>query len=149
MFVQRARAEVLVSRKLVEPSLYDQLGGEPVLRRIIDRFIDRMFDDIMIGFFFRSVDRARLKQREFEFAAQHLGAPIEYSGRPIETAHQIHRIFDGQFKRRLTLLRETLEDFEVPASVREHWISHTISLEDRVVSGPCQAPAVDDSRKPV
>jgi hemoglobin len=125
----------------VPESLFDELGGEPELRRIIDRFVDRMMDDVMIGFFFRNVDRATLKQREFEFAAQHLGAPIVYTGRPLEAAHRAHRVFDAQFLRRLTLLRETLIELGAPERVREHWLAHTRSLMDRIVRGSCAEPA--------
>ncbi|HEY8946345.1 MAG TPA: group 1 truncated hemoglobin [Polyangiaceae bacterium] len=125
----------------MEPSLYEELGGELVLRSIIDRFVDRMVTDVMIGFYFRAVDRDRLKAKEFEFAAEHLGAPVAYTGRPVDTAHRPQRIFDGHFMRRLTLLRETLEEFGVPERVRTHWIAHTLALQSRVVAGPCQAPA--------
>src|ERR1043165_3929965 len=34
-------------------SLFEKLGGEARLRAIIDVFIDRVFEDRMIGFFFR------------------------------------------------------------------------------------------------
>ena len=33
-------------------SLFDSLGGESRLRAIIDTFVDRVFEDRMIGFFF-------------------------------------------------------------------------------------------------
>jgi len=122
----------------VEPSPFEELGGAPELRRIVDRFVDRMFDDVMIGFFFANVDRARLKQREFEFAAQELGAAIAYTGRAIGVAHGARTIFDGQFARRLKLLRDTLDEFGVPERVREHWLSRTLALSDQVVKGPCQ-----------
>ena len=42
-------------------SLSDQLGGELKLRQIIDTFIDRVFADRMIGFFFRKADKERIK----------------------------------------------------------------------------------------
>lgn len=126
-------------------SLFVELGGEPALRRIVDRFVDRLFADLMIGFLFQRANRERIKEKEYEFAAQHLGAPLEYTGRPIEAAHRAHRIFDGQFLRRLTILRETLEEFGVPQRVREHWLNHTISLRDRVVVGNCEAPLPDDA----
>ena len=122
----------------VEPSPFEELGGEAELRRIVDRFVDRMFEDVMIGFFFAHVDRTRLKQREFEFAARELGADIEYTGRPIGVAHGARTIFDGQFSRRLKLLADTLEEFAVPPRVREHWLSRTRALSDQVVKGPCQ-----------
>jgi hemoglobin len=106
-------------------TLFDDLGGEPVLRRIIDRFVDRVFDDIMIGFFFRNARRERIKQKEYEFAAQHLGAGVEYTGRPIGEAHRAHPIMGGQFARRLTILKETLEAEKVPEHVKQHWLAHT------------------------
>lgn len=109
-------------------SLFDDLGGEPALRRIIDRFVDRVFDDVMIGFFFRNARRERVKQKEYEHAAQHLGAPVVYTGRPLAEAHRAHPIMGGQFARRLMILRETLDEASVPEHVKHHWLEHTESL---------------------
>ncbi len=135
-----------------ERTLFDELGGEKVLRSIIDRFVDRLFDDVMIGYLFRAADRARVKQKEFEHAAEHLGAPIAYTGRPLTAAHAAHRIRGGQFMRRVQILKDTLTEFGVPANVSEHWISHTLALRDQVTAdedGVCdpspapRAPAPD------
>ena len=114
------------------PTLFDELGGEPVLTAIVDRFVERVFADKMIGFFFARVSKARLKQLEYEFAARHLGANIPYTGRPIPEAHQKHRIMGGQFRRRLTILKETLADFGVAERIVDHWVQHTLSLEAQV-----------------
>ena len=100
-------------------SLFAQLGGEPKLRAIIDDFVDRCFDDAMIGFLFARADRERIKRFEYEHAANHLGAPVEYSGRPLDQAHGPHRIFGGQFARRRQILIETLRDHEVPQAVSD------------------------------
>ena len=110
------------------PSFYDRLGGEVRLREIIARFIDRVFEDRMIGFFFRSIDRDRLKEMEFQLTAQFLGAEIRYQGRPLEEVHAQHPIMGGQFMRRLQILRETLDEYRVPEDVREAWLAHTESL---------------------
>lgn len=110
------------------PTMFEELGGEPVLRRIIDRFVDRVFDDAMIGFFFRDASRERIKEKEYEFAARHLGADIPYTGRALRDAHAPHGIMGGQFMRRLVILRETLDELGVPLHIKEHWISHTERL---------------------
>ena len=125
---------------MAETTLFEQLGGEPVLRTIIARFVDRMFDDSMIGFFFRKADRQRVKDKEYELAAQHLGAPIEYTGRPLQAAHAAHPIMGGQFARRLELLRQTLEEAGAQPAVIQHWIAYTESLRAQVTrdaSGEC------------
>jgi hemoglobin len=114
------------------PTLFDELGGEPVLRRVIDEFVDRIFDDVMIGFLFRNASRERVKAKEYEFAARHLGADVAYTGKTLPEAHRPHRIMGGQFNRRLQILRETLEELEVPARVREHWIRHTEALREQI-----------------
>jgi hemoglobin len=113
-------------------TLFDELGGEPALRAIIARFVDRMFDDLMIGYLFRAADRDRVKAKEYEFAARHLGAEISYTGRPIDEAHRAHRVTGGQFMRRLQILKETLAEFQAPPEVREHWIEHTLSLQAKI-----------------
>jgi hemoglobin len=121
---------------MAEASLFDELGGEPVLKKIIDRFVDRLFDDVMIGFLFQasSVSRERIKQKEYEFAASHLGAPVEYTGRPIVAAHRRHTIMTGQFMRRLQILRETLDEFGVSERVRRHWVDHTLERMPQIVN---------------
>src|SRR3990167_5059526 len=103
-------------------TLYEELGGEPRLREIIDSFIDRVFEDRMIGFFFRNADKKRIKELEFQLTARFLGADVEYQGPPLDEVHARHPIMGGQFPRRLQILKETLESFEVPKHIRDAWI---------------------------
>jgi hemoglobin len=132
--------------------LFTLIGGEAGLRRFIDRFIDRVFDDVMIGYLFSGVSRERVKQKEFEHAAEHLGAPITYSGRPIDEAHRRHQIRGGQFMRRIQILRETLAELDVPEPVRQHFIAHNLALQSQItndeggVCDPAIPPAEAGSR---
>jgi hemoglobin len=125
-------------------SLFDELGGEPILRKIIDRFVDRTTSDTMIGFFFNGVDKHRLKEKEYEFAARHLGARIPYTGKSVQEAHRNHPIMGGQFMRRLQILKEVLDEAAVPQAVKEHWVKHTLSLQALVTrdsGGRCDPDA--------
>jgi hemoglobin len=76
-------------------TFYDQLGGEAALRAIIDDFVERVFADTMIGFFFRDVPIKRIKELEFQHAAELLGGPVPYKGRPLREAHAKHPIMGG------------------------------------------------------
>lgn len=123
---------------------YERLGGEPALRRIIDHFVGTVFDDVMIGFFFRRANRQRIAEMEFQLAAQFLGAPITYSGRPLGEAHRSHRIMGGQFARRKQLLKQSLEHFLVPQDIVHRWLAHTESLRAVITDDPgdeCQGEA--------
>lgn len=125
------------------PSPYERLGGEVGLEKIVDDFIDRVTRDMMIGFFFRTIDRDRLKRLETQFAASHLGGPSRYEGRPLDVAHGSHPIMGGQFNRRLRILDQTLRDHGVSDDIREEWLRHNESLRHRITrdrSDECNDP---------
>ena len=113
-------------------TLFERIGGEERLRAILDVFIDRVFADLMIGFFFRNADRARIKEMEYQLMAKFLGAEIDYRGRPIAKAHANHPIMGGHFARRRQILKETLEFFHVAEEIKEAILRHTDSLRPLV-----------------
>jgi hemoglobin len=110
--------------------------GEAKLRAIIDDFVDRLFDDVMIGFFFRRASRERIKEMEYQHAAEHLGGPVRYEGRPLREAHATHRIMGGQFARRAKILSEVLVAHGVPEDIRTDWLAHVESLRDQITGDP-------------
>lgn len=114
----------------------ETIGGLLALRNITDRFVDRCFDDTMIGFFFRDADRHRVKKFEYQHAAEWLGAPISYEGRPLGAAHRKHRIMGGQFARRLQILREVLQESKVDEALISEWIAHQESLRLHITGQP-------------
>lgn len=117
------------------PTLFEQIGGEPVLRAIIDRFVDRLFEDRIIGFLFEGKDRERIRRHEYEHAAASLGAPVAYGGRPIVGLHRPLRINAGQFRRRLAILRQEMEKAGVPEEVRLQWNASQERLLPAITDG--------------
>ena len=115
--------------------MYEQLG-EARLRAVIDDFVEQVYADTMIGFFFRDFDPEKLKRHEFQFAARALGASIAYEGRPIRQAHAKHVIMGGQFNRRLTLFKEAMIRHEVPLEIMKFLLDHTEKLRPLVTAQP-------------
>jgi len=113
-------------------SPFERLGGEEKVRAIVDSFMERVFADRMIGFFFRDADRKRIKEMEYQLTAEFLGAQISYQGRPLAIAHAKHPIMGGHFARRRQILKETLEECNVPEPIREAWLKHTDSLRSLI-----------------
>ena len=114
---------------------FQRAGGEAVVRAIVDRFVDRQFEDRIIGFFFAGKDRARVREHEYEHAAGVLGAPVPYTGRPIPALHRPLRINAGQFRRRLALLKQEIDAAGVPADVAELWLDAQRRMEGRITDG--------------
>ncbi|MFZ5479703.1 MAG: group I truncated hemoglobin [Myxococcota bacterium] len=119
---------------------FERAGGEAVVRAIVDRFVDRCFDDRIIGFFFAGRDRERVKRHEFEHAAAVLGGPVAYAGRPIPELHRPLKINGGQFRRRLALLKQEIEREGVPEDVRDAWLEAQRRMEARITDGSDCAP---------
>lgn len=113
---------------------FEQIG-EVRLRGIIDRFVDRVFSDPIIGFFFTGKDPARIREHEYTHAAASLGAVISYAGRPIAPLHRPLRINAGQFRRRLAILNQEIERAGVAADIRERWISAEQRLLPAITDG--------------
>tara|TARA_B100001750_G_scaffold230709_1_gene227391 strand:- start:1030 stop:1494 length:465 start_codon:yes stop_codon:yes gene_type:complete len=146
------RARLLVARDLCPhgegvTTDFEEMGGEEQLRTVIDAFVDACFDDVMIGFLFQRASRERVKRFEYEHAAQHLGAGVVYGGRPMAEAHARHRIFGGQFDRRLQILRRTLDRHGVPERIRDRWLA----LHERLrpaITGNGPGICADDTAAP-
>ncbi len=113
--------------------------GEDQLRLILTDFYDRVFADVMVGFFFSGQDKGRLIQLEYELTARHLGGGTPYTGRNLREAHASHPIRRGHFQRRNVLLADTLRDHDVPPEIFEAWMATAYALEAAVLGdgGDC------------
>ncbi|MCX5743773.1 MAG: hypothetical protein NT062_14875 [Proteobacteria bacterium] len=116
-----------------DPPLFGTQITREALRAVVTEFYRRVFDDVMIGFMFVGKDRQRLIDKEFEFAANLLGAEgIPYTGRSMRAAHAQHTIFGGHFARRLKVLADVLVDLQVAPEVQRVWLDHTMSLRAQI-----------------
>jgi len=113
-----------------------------VLRPILEDFYDRVFADVMIGFFFEGKDKARLVEKELELSLVVFGAdPETYTGRPLTKAHAKHPIMGGHFARRTQILKDTLHDHGFDAAWTQTWLDHTEALRPQITDysgGDCE-----------
>jgi truncated hemoglobin YjbI len=114
-------------------SLYEEMGGEPALRAVLQDLYDRLFDDSMVGFLFAGKDKAHLVEQQLAFTAAFLGGPKAYAGKGIREAHQELPLLPGHFDRRHHLLKKVLEERRVPERVKEEWLRVDSSLRSSVL----------------
>jgi len=113
---------------------FDRIGGEQALRAIVDDFIDRVSRDMIVGFFFQGKDLGRIAAREYELAAERMGGPARYSGRPLDAAHGKLGINRGHLRRRLVILQAVLRAHGVDDAVAEAWVAHERGLEPQITN---------------
>lgn len=114
-------------------SLYDDIGGEAGLRRVLQALYDRLFEDLMVGFLFAGKDKQTLIEHQLWFTARFLGGPSRYEGKSIPAAHAALPLLAGHFDRRHHLLRQVLVEHAVPAHVMAEWLRVDESLRTAVL----------------
>ena len=78
----------LAATTQAEPTLYEQIGGEPVLRKTVEEFVVIMEKDDRINFAFGNTDITKFKQLLFEQMCNITGGPCPYTGRTMKESHE-------------------------------------------------------------
>lgn len=106
-----------------ESSLFEQVGGFPVLQRVHKVFYDKVYAHPWLGRFFEGHDQAAIEQRQTRFMAEKMGADVDYFGKDPGMAHRQMYITRELYDLRHDLLRQTLEEVGVPAVLRRRWLA--------------------------
>lgn len=80
-----------------DATLYEQIGGEPVLRKTVEEFMIIMESDDRINFSFGNTDTAKFKQLLFEQLCNVTGGPCQYTGRTMRESHEKLAITNAMF----------------------------------------------------
>jgi hemoglobin len=101
------------------PTLYEWLGGQEPLTRLIDRFYQKVPGDPLLAPLFASMPKEHF-EHVAAFIAEVLGGPAEYSahhgGHAAMIRHHLGKgITEQQRQRWVALLLETADELELPA----------------------------------
>lgn len=113
---------------------FEAAGGLDGIRSVVADFYDRLFSDVMVGFFFHGHDKGELTERQTQLVARALGGDVVYEGRPIREAHAGLPILPGHFDRRHRILAETLADHGVDGAARDAWLSFDRRLRPLILT---------------
>ena len=114
-------------------SLYERLGGEQRVRKIVNDVLDRNFNNPAIGHHFQNVDMGKLKQLVFEFLSMGTGGPHKYTGRDMVTSHADLNISEEDFRIANEDTRLALEENDVEEAVINEVIAILDSMKGDVV----------------
>lgn len=97
-----------------EPTLYDQLGGNPGVTKIIDGMVGHVAADNRINSFFANANIPHLKKMLVDQVCTGAGGPCEYKGQDMVSAHKGMKINSAQFNALVEDLQKSLADNNVP-----------------------------------
>ena len=96
-----------------EKSLYERIGGEESIAKLVDHFYAKVVADPEIGYYFTHVPMGKLIPMQREFFAMATGGPTLYSGRPLSEVHRPLAISRREFARFTEHLIETLQEIGI------------------------------------
>lgn len=94
-------------------TLFDQIGGEAGVEKIVEDFYDRVLADPVLKPFFAHTPMDRLRTMQREFFAAALDGPMQYTGQQLSYVHFGRGIKADDFNRFVDLLLETLKSLKL------------------------------------
>ncbi len=103
--------------------LVGRLGGPESLRDILTVFYDRLAVDPWVGLFFHQKDLVAVRDGQHAFLMRAFQEVERFTGRHPSVAHrELVPIRKGHFDRRVTILREVLQETGVDDLDIEAWV---------------------------
>jgi hemoglobin len=128
-----------------EKPLYERLGGEKGITRIVDEWLGRSLNNPRVNFARRGTEVrwvpadsniARVKMQFVEFISAASGRPVKYEGREMRSVHQGMAISGGEFDAMKKDLKETLIAMKVKEKEQKELFKIVESVRKDVVEVP-------------
>jgi len=122
-------------------ALWDRLGGEPGVRKIVDVFADLVGSDPKVDLTrggTRKLDElavAHLKQMSIQLISAHTGGPLKYTGPSMKEAHKGMGITNEQFDATVADLKKALVKNNVKAEDMEPLLRFLETTRKDIVEG--------------
>lgn len=94
-------------------SMFDKYGGFAAISKVVSSFYEKAIDSDVIGPYFDDVDMRSLVDHQTKFISSVMGGPASYSDEQLRRVHAHLDIDRESFDEMATLLRTTLEEFEL------------------------------------
>jgi len=91
-------------------SIYEKVGGRPMVERVVIIFYDKMVADPRVAGFFGNASMSLLKQKQEMFFILMMGGPAMYTGKSLRTAHAKLNLDEQSFDIAAMYMREAMQE---------------------------------------
>lgn len=115
-------------------SLFDRLGGESGIQRLVKDIVDNHYRNPLIRTRFEQVkDRALLERHSVEFLCAGSGGPQAYSGRDLRSAHKGMNVSEQELIAAMDDIVAAMTKNQLDASVQNEVVAILYSLKGEVL----------------
>jgi hemoglobin len=115
-------------------SLYDRLGGEPVLSAALAEVVDEVAANPRVNQSFEKVRLSRLKKHLHTFVCNLADGGCDYRGDPIPIVHAGLKIHEAEFNAVVQALRDALDRRGVPQAAKNELLRRLAPLKRDIVT---------------
>ncbi|KPC69301.1 group I truncated hemoglobin [Laceyella sacchari] len=114
-------------------TLYEKLGGEETIAKVVDYFYELVLADDTVNHFFENTDMEKQRRHQTKFISFALGGPNQYSGRSMAKAHEGMNLQPEHFDAIVKHLHDALAHFGVAESDIDTALNKVATLRDDVL----------------
>ena len=116
----------------MKTSLYEATGGLDTLQHVHKIFYDKIYLHPWLKMFFEEFDQQSIEDKQTSFMGEKFGGPA-YNGKPLKQVHENMFIPQELADLRHELLRESLDEANVPKALSEKWLRIDEAFMQQVV----------------
>ena len=124
-------AEAKVEAEEPQPTLYEQLGGEPAVKAAVDGFYVKVLADDRVNGFFEGVDMDRQRAMQTAFLTVAFGGPNAYEGKDLRAGHA-HLVAKGLNDTHFDIILEHLGTTLKELGVKDELIQQAADVANSV-----------------
>ncbi|ALC91337.1 globin [Bacillus sp. FJAT-18017] len=118
----------------MEKSLYDRLGGEEGIGKVVDYFYNELvLKDETVNQFFENTDMEKQRRHQTKFISFAVGGPNNYSGQAMEKAHEGMDLQPIHFDTITKHLHQALRHFGVNEGDIDEALTRVESLREDII----------------
>jgi hemoglobin len=118
----------------MEQTLYEKVGGEEAISKVVDYFYSELvLKDDTVSHFFKETDMEKQRLHQSKFISFALGGPKQYSGQSMAKAHQGMNLQPEHFNAIVKHLHDALAHFGVNETDIDTALTKVASLRDDIL----------------
>ncbi|MBM7655398.1 group I truncated hemoglobin [Neobacillus cucumis] len=118
----------------MEDNLYEKLGGQEAINKVVDYFYNELvLKDETVNQFFEHTDMEKQKSHQTKFISFALGGPNQYSGQSMAKAHQGMNLQPEHFNAIVNHLHKALAHYGVSERDIDDALTRVASLKDDIL----------------